>query len=115
MPSASKWKRAVSARAPSVIAGLVVVAAAGSLRAQSPDTTQFHCDGKTITAIEVESQPPAIVGRDPSAVRRFMQHVLFQSGTTHDSRIRAFLLARVDQKCSDAWLPELARVVRAEP
>jgi hypothetical protein len=85
------------------------------LQAQSPDTAQFRCDGKTITGIEIESQPPAIVGRDPSAIRRFMQHVLFQSGTTHESRIRAFLLARVDQKCSDAWLSELARVVRAEP
>ena len=88
---------------------------AGSVRAQSPDSTQFHCDGKTITGIEIESQPPAIVGRDPSAVRRFMQHVLFQSGTTHESRIRAFLLAHVDQRCSDDWLTELARVVRAQP
>ncbi len=92
-----------------------VVVSGGSAQAQSPDSTQFHCDGKTITGIEIESQPPAIVGRDPSAVRRFMQHVLFQSGTTHESRIRAFLLAHVDQRCSDEWLPELARVVRAEP
>jgi hypothetical protein len=94
----------------------VAMIGAGSLRAQSPaaDTT-FHCDGKTITGIDVESQPPAIVGRDPSALRRFMQHVLFQAGTTHESRIRAFLLAHVDERCSDEWLPELARVVRAEP
>ena len=89
--------------------------AAASLRAQSPAETTFHCDGKTITGIDVESQPPAIVGRDPSAVRRFMQHVLFQSGTTHESRIRAFLLAHVDERCSDELLPEVARVVRVEP
>src|SRR5215472_12504035 len=94
----------------------VTMLAAGSLQAQSPaaDTT-FRCDGKTITGIDVESQPPAIVGRDPSPVRRFMQHVLFQSGTTHESRIRAFLLAHVDERCTDDLLPELARVVRAEP
>ncbi|HEV8445658.1 MAG TPA: hypothetical protein VGQ44_02515 [Gemmatimonadaceae bacterium] len=104
--------RAARARTVTVVAML----AAGSLYAQAPATdTTFHCDGKTITGIDVESQPPAIVGRDPSAVRRFMQHVLFQSGTTHESRIRAFLLAHIDQRCSDELLPELARVVRAEP
>jgi hypothetical protein len=88
---------------------------AGGLRAQATDSTQFHCDGKAVTAIQIDPQPPALVGRDPSAIRRAMQHVLFQSGTTREQRVRAFLLARVGQKCSDAWLPELARVVRAEP
>jgi hypothetical protein len=67
MPS-SLWERALSARVTSALAG--VAAAVGSLRAQSPDTAQFRCEGKTITGIEIESQPPAIVGRDPSAIRR---------------------------------------------
>src|SRR5690242_11340221 len=92
--------------------GAFVVAT--SARGQTPDTT-FHCDGKPITAISVDPQPPALVGRDPSAVRRAVQHVLFQSGTTHEGRIRAFLLAHVGEKCSDALLPEVARVIRAEP
>ena len=115
MPSILWGDRAFRvARACTVIVASML--AAGSLYAQAPaaDTT-FHCDGKTITGIDVESQPPAIVGRDPSAVRRFMQHVLFQSGTTHESRIRAFLLAHIDERCSDELLPEVARVVRAEP
>lgn len=114
MPSILRGDRAFRALVAGALTA-VAIGAAGSLGAQSPDSTRFHCDGKTVTGIDVESQPPAIVGRDPSAIRRFMQHVLFQSGTTHESRIRAFLLARIDQRCSDDWLPELARVVRAEP
>jgi hypothetical protein len=93
-----------------VAVAVVAVRASG----QAPDST-FHCDGKMITAINVDPQPPALVGRDPSAFRRLIQHVLFQSGTTHEGRIRAFLLAHVGEKCSDALLPEVARVIRAEP
>ena len=72
MPAKQKYPWALR---PGVIRALAAAAmfSAGSVQAQSPDSTQFHCDGKTITGIEIESQPPAIVGRDPSAVRRFMQ------------------------------------------
>lgn len=91
------------------------LAAPAAARAQASDSTQSHCAGKTITAIDVNPQPPAVVGRDPSAFRRGVQHVLFQSGTTHESKVRAFLLAHVGEKCSDDLLPELARVIRAEP
>lgn len=88
---------------------------ATSLAAQTADSTQFKCEGRVITAIEIQPHPPAMIGRDPSAVKRAMQHFLFQSGTTRESAIRPFLLAKVGQTCSDARLPELARVVRAQP
>ncbi len=114
MPAIPRYERAIGTAVASALAA-AAIAVAGPLAAQSSDSTQFHCDGKTITGIDIESQPPAIVGRDPSAVRRAMQHVLFQHGTTHEGRVRAFLLAHVDEKCSDDLLPELARVVRAEP
>jgi hypothetical protein len=99
-------------------AGLVLaatIAVAGRISAQTPDSSQFHCDGRVITAIDIDPHPPAMIGRDPSAVRRAIQHFLFQSGTTREKAIRPFLLARVGQRCSDSWLPELARVVRAQP
>src|SRR5512132_4215306 len=83
--------------------------------AQTPDSTQSRCDGKTITAIDVEPHPPAMIGRDPSTFRRAVQHFLFQAGTTRERAIRPFILARVGQKCEDSRLPELARVVRAQP
>jgi hypothetical protein len=108
-------KRVLHLRAVRAFGGLAIAAAARALPAQTTDTTHVSCDGKTITGIDIESQPPAIVGRDPSAIRRAMQHVLFQHGTTHEGRVRAFLLAHVDEKCTDDLLPELARVVRAEP
>jgi len=104
-----------------VTAKLHVIAAAGlsvlpgRVGAQTPDSSQFHCDGRLITAIEINPQPPAVIGRDPSAVRRAIQRFVFQSGTTRERAIRPFLLAHVGQRCSDSWLPELARVVRAQP
>ena len=96
-----------------VAAALTITASRAA--AQTPDSTQFHCDGRLITAIEVDPHPPAMIGRDPSEVRRAIQHFLFQSGTTHDWIIRPFILAHVGQRCEDRRLPELARVIRAQP
>src|SRR5437868_1701037 len=93
----------------------VMMLAGQRLGAQTPDSAQFHCDGRTISAIEIDPRPPAMIGRDPSAFRRAVQHFLFQSGTTRERAIRPFILAHVGQRCENAWLPELARVVRAQP
>jgi hypothetical protein len=97
-------------------AGLAtIIVIARSSAAQTPDSAQFKCDGKVITAIDVVRNPPALIGRDPSAFRRSIQHFLFQSGTTREAPIRSFLLTRVGKRCSDGALSELARVVRAQP
>jgi hypothetical protein len=88
---------------------------ATSLGAQTADSSQFKCEGKIITAIDIQPHPPAMIGRDPSTLKRALQHYLFQSGTTRDRAIRPFLLAHVGQTCYDDRLPELARVVRAQP
>ncbi|HEX8942255.1 MAG TPA: hypothetical protein VF785_03900, partial [Gemmatimonadaceae bacterium] len=61
----------------------IVAVVAGQIGAQTPDSAQFHCDGRVITAIDVDPHPPALIGRDPSELRRAFQHFLFQSGTTH--------------------------------
>lgn len=100
---------------PRQLALCLLAAAAGRVRAQTPDSAQFSCDGRVITAIDIQAQPPAMIGREPSAVRRAIQHFIFQSATTRDRAIRPFVLARVGQRCSDASLRELARVVRAQP
>jgi len=84
-------------------------------RAQTPDSTQFKCEGKLISAIEIQPHPPAVTERGPNVLRQALQRFVFQSGTTRDRAIRPFLLARVGDRCSDKWLPELARVVRAQP
>jgi hypothetical protein len=98
--------------APSIVVATMLAGRAG---AQTPDSTQFRCDGRTITAIDIVPHPPAMIGRDPSAFRRSVQHYLFQSGTTRERAIRPFILAHVGQRCEDSRLPELARVVRAQP
>jgi hypothetical protein len=101
-----------------IIAALTAVIAAivsRPLAAQTPDSAQFRCDGRVITAIEINPHPPAIIGLDPSAFRRAVQHFLFQSGTTREGTIRPFILAHVDQRCSDSQLSEIARVIRAQP
>jgi len=98
-----------------VVVTTVGVVFSGRLSAQLPDSTQFRCAGKIITAIQVDPQPPALIGRDPSSFRRAIQHFLFQSGTTRERAIRPFILAHVGQRCEDKWLPELARVIRAQP
>lgn len=83
--------------------------------AQVSDSATFRCDGRVITAIEIDPHPPALIGRDPSGIRRAIQHFVFQSATTRDRAIRPFVLARPGQRCSDRNLAELARVVRAQP
>jgi len=96
--------------------GVAAVAlAALPIAAQSGDSTQFRCEGRVITAIDIQPQPPAMIGRDPSTLKRAVQHYLFQSGTTRDRAIRPFVLAHVGQTCHDDRLPEIARVVRAQP
>src|SRR4051812_11786191 len=92
------------ARTPSVrnaIAGLAMIAGAGSTGAQAQDSTQFRCNGLAITAIEINTLPPAIVGRNPSVLGRAVQHYLFQSATTRERAIRPFVLAHVGQTCED--------------
>jgi hypothetical protein len=91
------------------------VVASAPARAQTPDSTQFRCDGKVISAIYIQPHPPAVTERGPNVMRQALQRFVFQSGTTRDRAIRPFLLARVGDRCSDKWLPELARVVRAQP
>jgi hypothetical protein len=44
-----------------------------------------------------------------------VQRVVFQSSTTRESTVRSFLRARVGDRCSDRWLAEVARVLRAQP
>ncbi len=95
-----------------LIAGAVALVPA---RGQTPDSTQFRCEGKVISAIEIQPHPPAVTERGPNVLRQALQRFVFQSGTTRDRAIRPFLLARVGDRCSDKWLPELARVVRAQP
>ncbi|HEV8237290.1 MAG TPA: hypothetical protein VGP84_21915, partial [Gemmatimonadaceae bacterium] len=100
-----------------LISALVALTATAlaPLDAQSPDSAQFRCDGRVITSIEIEPQPPAIIGRDPSTLRRAAQHFLFQSGTTRQGTIRPFILTHVGERCDDRTLSELARVIRAQP
>ena len=100
---------------PRSIALSVLVLVAARAAAQAPDSTGFRCDGRIITAIDIEAQPPAMIGRQPSGIRRAIQLFIFQSATTRDWAIRPFVLAKVGQQCSDANLRELARVVRAQP
>jgi hypothetical protein len=117
MPTNATRLRIRRGSTPRILASIAVIAVVGArpISAQTPDSTQFSCDGKKITAIDVEPHPPAMIGRDPSAFRRGVQHFLFQAGTTRERAIRPFILAHVGQTCEDSRLPELARVVRAQP
>lgn len=96
---------------------LFLLAASATARAQTPDTlvTLPSCDGREITAIDVQPHPPAVVGRSPSALGRFAQRVLLQHTTTREEVVRPFLITRVGRRCDDALLRETARVLRALP
>ena len=97
------------------ILALCLLTYAGRAGAQASDTAQIKCDGRVITAIDIEPHPPAMIGREPAGLRRAIQHFVFQSATTRAWAIRPFVLARPGQRCSDKNLSELARVVRAQP
>ena len=104
--------RSIAFQVAAILAGAPVLASAN---AQTPDSTQFRCDGKVISSIEIQPHPPAVTERGPNVLRQALQRFVFQAGTTRERAIRPFLLARVGDRCSDKWLPELARVVRAQP
>ena len=118
LSSARRDSRRDVARSWRKLAGvLLCLAAASPASAQTPDTlvTLPSCDGRVITAIDVQPHPPAVVGRSPSVFGRFVQGVLLQSATTREHTIRPFLIARVGRSCDDAMLREASRVLRALP
>ena len=104
-----------AARVVSIVASVAMCLASVAARAQTPDTSQFQCNGRVITAIDIQPHGPSLTGREPNAMQRFLQHVVLQSATTRERTIRSFLLARVGDKCDERKLEEIARVIRAQP
>jgi hypothetical protein len=97
-------------------AALLSLIAAAPQHAQTPaDSAPPPCDGKVISGIDLVTQPPAVIGRDPSAWRRLAQRTLLMSSTTKPHVARAYLLARPGQRCSATLLSEAARVLRSQP
>lgn len=102
----------------SMLGGVLLwLLATASARAQTPDTlvTLPSCDGRRITAIDIQTHPPAVVGRSPNVFGRFVQRVLLQSATSREEAVRPFLIARVGRDCDDALLREASRALRALP
>lgn len=97
----------VRSRVWSAAAVLLVVAGATSGNAQEPGIPLESCDGRTVSEIDVSTEPaPAFIRGLASAVFRYQ--------TTRPSVVRAFLLLDVGDECSDVRRSESARILRRQ-
>lgn len=74
-----------------------------------------RCDGRTVTAIDIEPAAPAIIGDSASAFRRTVFSVALQHVTTKTSVVQAFLLLERGGQCTERRRAESERILRAQP
>jgi hypothetical protein len=74
-----------------------------------------RCDGRTVTAIDIDPEPPAIMGDSTPGWKRTLLSVASQHVTTKSSVVKAFLLLQPGQECTEFRLAESERILRAQP
>jgi hypothetical protein len=96
---------------PAALAAALLVPAA--LGAQ--DSTLASCEGLVVSAVEIEPQPPSIVGSHSPWLWRTLTKALLQQRTTRPDVVRDFLRLEPGDRCSDRARAESERVLRAQP
>ncbi|HEX6965698.1 MAG TPA: BamA/TamA family outer membrane protein [Gemmatimonadaceae bacterium] len=74
-----------------------------------------RCDGRTVTAIDIDPEPPGIMGDSEPGWKRTLLSVASQHVTTKTSVIRPFLLLEPGQPCTEFRRAESERILRAQP
>jgi len=82
---------------------------------QDTATTSRSCNGKPVSQVVIDREPPTILSTvHPSWIRPVIA-VAVQHKTTQPSAIRPFLQVQEGDICSDFRLAESARILRAQP
>ena len=97
-----------------VICVLLAAPCAGG--AQEPDSLPaVECTGQIVTAVDIVADPPSVVGRNSTGLRRTVGRALFAYQTTRPEVVHAFLLLRQGDACTELLRRESERVLRAQP
>jgi hypothetical protein len=73
------------------------------------------CAGQRITAVDIEREPPRIMGRDAPLWRRAFFRFVFQHRTTEPWVVRDYLRFEGGDECDEFALEESVRLLRAQP
>ena len=94
---------------------LLITASAAPAAAQDPAGSVWSCDGRMVSSVVIERQPPAVIGESaPDWARPFLR-VALQHRTTQASAVRPFLLLEEGEPCSELLRAESERQLRAQP
>lgn len=100
-------------RRASALTALAWASSAVALHAQDVLPTT-GCDGRTITAVEFQPQPPRIYREVPGWTRPVLRFAL-GSRTTDTSAVAPFLLLEPGETCTEFQRAESERLLRAQP
>ncbi len=97
-------------------AALLPLALAGTAGAQDTvATTGERCDGRTVTAVVVNPEPPVVIGRTAPGWSRPLLRVALQSWRTDTAAVRPFVLLEPGERCTEFERAESERLLRAQP
>ena len=74
-----------------------------------------RCDGRTVTAIDIDPEPPAMMSDSTPGWKRTLLSVASQHVTTKSSVVKTFLLLQPGQECTEFRLAESERILRTQP
>lgn len=94
---------------------LLHVASPSQGAAQSAAEPAWRCDGRLISLVTVERQPPTIIGRTAPKWARPALAIALQHRTTLPSAVRPFLLLHEGGHCTEFERAESERLLRAQP
>ena len=114
-------RRGHGRRAPALLLPLVVAATLppAMARAQDPaappEQPPAACDGRVVTAVVVQPEPPTVIGRSAPGWSRPLLRVALQSWRTDTSAVRPFVLLQPGDVCTEFERAESERLLRAQP
>lgn len=101
-------------RAPLQFTGVLCLLAAWSTLARAQDvTTEVTCDGLSISAIEFQTEPPAVYREAPGWTRPVLRLAMGRN-RTDSTAVKPFVLLEPGEECSEFLLEESERLLRAQ-
>ena len=97
------------------LAAMAALLAPAALAAQEPAAPLASCEGLVVSAVDVEPEPPHIVGADAPWLWRAVGRVVLQQQTTRPGVVRDFLRLAPGDRCTDRDRTESERILRAQP
>ncbi|MBC7789469.1 MAG: hypothetical protein H7Z74_05965 [Anaerolineae bacterium] len=89
--------------------------ASSPLLAQEPASPRDSCDGRMVSTISIQREPPPLLGKSAPRWARPILRAVIQHRTTKPSAIEPFLLLEEGKPCTEFLQKESERLLRAQP